>query len=436
MSHAGSHETLGGPRRPSFPPAPAGGTLEPASEVPRLPPTMVAMVGLPARGKSYIAARVARLLRWRGHRCRVFNVGSYRRRVVGPEQSHEFFDFDNHSARQTRNQVAVLALEDAIGWLDSGGEVAIYDATNITHARRELIAASCARSGTQLTFIETVCEDPELIEANIRGSKLASPDYAGWSPEEAARDFRMRIAHYRRAYEPLEDGASYIRLEGPGERVVVNRPGGWVPVRLCPLLFSLRPHAAPLWLARHGESAHNVEGRIGGNAPLSTRGEAFARELARFVAAADPAPQVVWTSTLLRTRQTAEQLGCRHSPRRELDEIGAGICEGMTYDEIRRELPGEWQARAADKLRYRYPRGESYLDLIARLEPLILDIERRDDPLLIIGHQAVLRAVYGYLSGHPAEECPSLAIPLHTVIALTEGPDGIEETRIPLGPSV
>jgi broad specificity phosphatase PhoE len=221
---------------------------------------------------------------------------------------------------------------------------------------------------------------------------------------------------------------------------VVNHPEGWVPSRLCPLLLSLRPHAAPLLLARHGESAHNLEGRIGGNSPLSPRGEAFAKELSRFVATTEPQPAMVWTSTLVRTRQTAEPLAdtlpCRQLRRRELDEIYAGVCEGMTYDEIRRDLPGEWQARAADKLRYRYPRGESYLDLIARLEPLMLDIERRSDPLLIIGHQAVLRAVYGYLAGRPAEECPSLAIPLHTVIAISEGPGGLEERRVPLGPNV
>lgn len=40
-----------------------------------------------------------------------------------------------------------------------------------------------------------------------------------------------------------------------------------------------------------------------------------------------------------------------------------------------------------DKLAYRYPRGESYLDVIARLEPMILEMERHREPLLIISHQ-------------------------------------------------
>jgi broad specificity phosphatase PhoE len=40
----------------------------------------------------------------------------------------------------------------------------------------------------------------------------------------------------------------------------------------------------------------------------------------------------------------------------------------MTYETIERQMPAEFAARAADKLRYRYPRGESYIDVIQRLE--------------------------------------------------------------------
>lgn len=37
----------------------------------------------------------------------------------------------------------------------------------------------------------------------------------------------------------------------------------------------------------------------------------------------------------------------------------AGTCDGMTYEEIEREYPDEWQRRKADKLAYRYsiPQG-------------------------------------------------------------------------------
>ena len=49
-----------------------------------------------------------------------------------------------------------------------------------------------------------------------------------------------------------------------------------------------------------------------------------------------------------------------------LNEIDAGICEGMTYAEIRAEHPIDYAARERNKMTYRYPRGESYQDLISR----------------------------------------------------------------------
>lgn len=56
---------------------------------------------------------------------------------------------------------------------------------------------------------------------------------------------------------------------------------------------------------------------------------------------------------------------------RNLDEIFAGEYEGMTYDEIKATFPNEAKMRAMDKIGYRYPRGESYLDLLSRLDPLV-----------------------------------------------------------------
>src|SRR5262249_48358560 len=119
---------------------------------------------------------------------------------------------------------------------------------------------------------------------------------------------------------------------------------------------------------------------------------------------------------------------------RALDEIDAGHCEGMTYEEIKAQLPEVHAARVADKFRYRYPRGESYEDVIQRLDPLIIQIERHRSPLLVIAHQAVLRAIYAYLADHPPHESPSLSIPLHTVIQLTPNAYGCDEERFPLEP--
>jgi 6-phosphofructo-2-kinase/fructose-2,6-biphosphatase 2 len=67
----------------------------------------------------------------------------------------------------------------------------------------------------------------------------------------------------------------------------------------------------------------------------------------------------------------------------------------MTYEEIESKHPDEFRNRDLDKFHYRYPRGESYEDLVARLEPVIMELERQKN-VLVIGHQAVLRCLLAY----------------------------------------
>jgi broad specificity phosphatase PhoE/predicted kinase len=402
-------------------------------------PTALAMVGLPARGKSYIARKAARYLSWLGHPTRVFNVGSYRRKLLGSHQPHEFFDFDNPAGRTALLDMAMAALDDMLAWLGSGGEVAIYDATNSTRERRTLVQERCQSHGVPVVFIESICDDPAVIDATVRETKLKSPDYDGVDPDAAVADFRARIAHYERVYEPLSDpNKSYIKIIDVGRQVVLNRIHGYLPARLAPLLINLHITPRPIWLTRHGESVFNMQGRLGGDSELSPRGEEYSRALADFVRTNIPGEGgvTVWTSTLRRTIQTALPITQKPTVFRALDEIDAGVCDGMTYDEIQTQMPEVHAARTADKFRYRYPRGESYEDLIQRLDPLILQLERHRSPVLVIAHQAVLRALYAYLMDRPPTECPSLSIPLHTVIQLTPNAYGCEEQRFILEPAL
>ena len=397
----------------------------------------LAMVGLPARGKSYIARKVARYLSWLGHKTRVFNVGSYRRAHVGSRQPNEFFDPDNEAGRKALHDLAMMALDDLGDWLDDGGEIAIYDATNSTRARRRAVEARCRERGIPLVYIESICNDAQIVDANVRQTKISMPDYAGMDPDLAVRDFRARIAHYEKRYEPLDDSdGSYIKIIDVGQKVVLNRIPSYLPGRLVPLIINLHTTPRPLWLTRHGESAFNVLGIIGGDADLSPRGEEYAESLARFIdekmGTADDL--TLWASTLRRTIQTAALIPVKPAVFRALDEIDAGVCDGMTYEQIREQMPDVYAARKADKFRYRYPRGESYEDVIQRLDPLIIQLERQTSPVLLIGHQAVLRALYAYMMDRPPSECPRLEIPLHTVIQLTPTAYGCEERRFELDP--
>lgn len=395
---------------------------------------VLVMVGLPARGKSYIARKLARYLRWRGHETRVFNVGAYRRELVGAQKSHDFFDPENLEGSRERRRVAELALADMLRWMQSGGQIALYDATNSTRERRAWVREACQRAGLEVVFVETICDDPAVVDRNVRETKLHSPDYAEADPEAAVADFLQRIEHYARVYESVgDDEGRYVKLVGEGQKVVVHRIDGTILSRAVVFLMNLRTRRRTVWMVRHGESVFNVEDRVGGDSDLSPRGRAFAKSLAAFMdTRRGEEPITVWTSRLKRTMQTAELLPEQPTAYRALDEIDAGECDGMTYAEIRRRFPDEFAARTSDKLGYRYPRGESYVDVIQRLDPVILEIERHELPILIVGHQGILRALYAYLMDTPPKECPHLPMPLHTVIELVPNAYGCTERRFPL----
>lgn len=120
---------------------------------------VVVMVGLPARGKSYIASKIRTYLNWLGSPCKVFNVGSYRRKLCGASKPACFFDPHNAVAEGERMRAAKAALDDMIGWMMMKENcVAIYDATNSTFERRRWILENLEPI-TTLIFIESICND-------------------------------------------------------------------------------------------------------------------------------------------------------------------------------------------------------------------------------------------------------------------------------------
>lgn len=139
----------------------------------------------------------------------------------------------------------------------------------------------------------------------------------------------------------------------------------------------------------------------------------------------------VWSSCLKRTIQTVEHIEAPQERWMALNEIDAGICEEMSYEEIAAKFPDEFKARDMSKYTYRYPRGESYQDLVARLEPVIMELERQTN-VLVVSHQAVLRCLLAYFLDKPPEELPYLEVPLHSVIKLTPVAYGCKMEELPL----
>lgn len=139
---------------------------------------ILAMVGLPGRGKTHIARALRRHLEWMGLRVGYFNSSEYRRRTLGEKISPDFFDPTDAEAWQVRREIAAKVLQEVMDELRSNIDIAVFDAANCTRARRRWIRQQVQEAGlyAQTIFIESQCESAELIASNIHQTILRSPE--------------------------------------------------------------------------------------------------------------------------------------------------------------------------------------------------------------------------------------------------------------------
>lgn len=115
--------------------------------------------------------------------------------------------------------------------------------------------------------------------------------------------------------------------------------------------------------------------------------------------------------------------------------LRGGDLDGIDRTKLPELYPEVHEARLKDKLNYRYPGagGESYADVIQRIRPIIVELERQRRSVLVVCHLAVQRCLYGYFMGCGAmSEIPYISLPKHAVIELTPGPFGCTESVVPL----
>jgi 6-phosphofructo-2-kinase/fructose-2,6-biphosphatase 2 len=241
------------------------------------------MVGLPARGKSLIAQKgsnafedtaqdstdwmvgaATRYLKWLSINAKVFNVGNYRRHDT-PQPTAEFFDTSNAEGERLRRAAAQAAVNDMINWFNKeGGVIGILDATNSTKERRRWIHERCTAEGIETLFVESKCDDEDLIMSNILEVKTTSPDYSGQDPEDAAKDFRNRIRNYEKVYQTIDDDESdmsFIKIMNVGKQVIINRIQDYLQSRVVYYLMNLHIKPRSIWLSRVSYSLKNGVGR-------------------------------------------------------------------------------------------------------------------------------------------------------------------------------
>ena len=394
------------------------------------------------------------------------------------DHSASFFDPQNTKAALIREQCAMDTLDELLDYILIGnGSVGILDATNSTLARRKIIMKKIReRAGPELNllFLESRCVNEALLESNMR-LKLSGPDYKDKDPVAALEDFKKRVAIYEKNYVPLGDyeeanDMPYIQIIDVGRKIISHQIKGFLMAQANYYLLNFNLAPRQIWITRHGLSMDNVNGKIGGDSSLSNEGERYAQTLTRFMEhqrrewdikqlhklhnshfppqpgdTTPPNPHYqphpdeevpqkafcVWTSMLKRSVETAKYFDEEEydvKQMRMLDELNAGIMEGLTYTSIQTVHPAEYALRKRDKLHYRYPGpgGEGYLDIINRLRPVIVELERMTDHVLLVGHRSVARVLLAYFRGLKREEVADLDVPIGMLYCLEPKPYGVE----------
>jgi len=147
----------------------------------------------------------------------------------------------------------------------------------------------------------------------------------------------------------------------------------------------------------------------------------------------------VFTSTLPRAMQTAQFVQTSDGAGQvqassALNPIDRGTAYGLTEDQFASQHPEEFARQKNDVRHVRFPGGESYADLLQRVEPFLIELEQQTSPVLIVSHLSVLQALSSYFTGATLEEALATSIPHHAVLQLTPASQAMmwEQQLVPL----
>ncbi|HEU0251304.1 MAG TPA: histidine phosphatase family protein [Solirubrobacteraceae bacterium] len=174
---------------------------------------------------------------------------------------------------------------------------------------------------------------------------------------------------------------------------------------------------ASVYLARHGQTAYNLERRFQGQmpVPLDDTGREQARDLAERASAYPFA--ALWCSPLLRARETAEivaeRLGLPIREDARLMETDAGDWTDRLFTDVYAEDPDGFAGFIEGRPDFAFPGGESFAQQGVRVAAALADVEQGQLPALVVCHGVVIRIALFQRAGHKvalAERVPNAAL--------------------------
>lgn len=160
-----------------------------------------------------------------------------------------------------------------------------------------------------------------------------------------------------------------------------------------------------LCIVRHGETAWNAEGRVQGqlDIPLSDTGRAQARAVAQ--ALAHESFDAVYSSDLIRVRETAQPTAALLRKQivfsEKLRERHYGVFQGITYLEAKERLPADFARFKAKDPEFDFGNGESLLGFQRRCLSAFEELLRKEKGrnVLVFTHGGVLEMLYRHATG-------------------------------------
>jgi broad specificity phosphatase PhoE len=312
-----------------------------------------------------------------------------------------------------REKFARINMERAKAYLRNSGYIAILDANNARRKRRAAIEKQL--DDHPILFIECINDDEDILNLSIR-EKIKLPEFAHLK-DKATKEFLKRIDYYKMIYMPLKVERNYLRVDSLQNMIIEEKHSDVIPFYERLRDYLVTDEVRNLFLIRHTETEDNVENRIGGDSKLTEKGREQAAALGTFFK--NKKISYIFTSAKIRTIDTAKAISamqddCRVISLKEFDEINAGICEKMTYEEIECKHPQVFKKRGADKYHYVYPGGESYETMKSRIIQGIKKsffLNQQMENIMIVGHQAVNRMILSHFLYRREDDVPYIYVP-------------------------
>ena len=158
-----------------------------------------------------------------------------------------------------------------------------------------------------------------------------------------------------------------------------------------------------LILVRHALTTDNQNNRLSGHIDsiVSEIGNEQITKLTSYLKNTDI--DKIYTTTSSRTKDTVKQIAKVKDidiiEKESLKEISFGDFEGITFEEIKKNNPKEFQDMIDKGYEYRYPNGESLVDSYSRVANEISNIlsENENKTILICSHGGTIRNIITYL---------------------------------------